>query len=248
MRLAGIDLAWKSDRNPSVAAFGDLEGSILTLNRIETNLRGLDIMKSLFEEEKDVVGVAIDGPLIIPNMTGQRACERELTRDYIRFGVGCHSTNLHLYPEAGSTELSAYLEDKGFKHLGRVRDGKFQIECYPHPSLIEIFGLSERLRYKKGTLLQKKEGQVKLTQYLQELRKSRFVSLFMQPRLSRYFDNAYIGELHGMSLKQNEDILDAIVCLYVSAMYARQLPYRVYGLQREGYIYVPNQRCVITDS
>lgn len=162
MRLAGIDIAWKSDKNSTAVAIGELEHKRLYIERIEPNLRGLNELESLFEVEDRLVGVAIDGPLIILNKFHQRECERHLTRDYIRRKIGCHSTKLHRYPDARSVKLALFLVSKGFKHLGNVLEGKFQIECYPHPAIIEIFDLPERLKYKKGSIIEKRFGQNQL--------------------------------------------------------------------------------------
>jgi predicted RNase H-like nuclease len=54
MKLAGIDLAWRSDKNPTALAIGALNGHELVL---------MDVAKDLF---------AIDGPLLIENSSGQR--------------------------------------------------------------------------------------------------------------------------------------------------------------------------------
>lgn len=243
MRLAGIDLAWKSDRNSTAVAIGELEDNRLRVERIEPNLRELNELEALFEGEDRLVGVAIDGPLIIPNEFHQRECERQLTSDYIRHKVGCHSTNLHRYPDARSVKLSSYLVSKGFEHLGNVSEGKFQIECYPHPAIIEIFSLPERLKYKKGSAMEKRFGQIQLCEYLRVLEKSRLVSLSIGEKLADYFNARHINGLTGADLKTNEDILDAVICLYVSALYTNRVPCQLYGTRERGYIYVPKQKC-----
>jgi predicted RNase H-like nuclease len=243
LRLAGIDLAWKSDKNTTAVSIGDLEGSRLQVERIEPNLSGLDELKALFDGESRLVGVAIDGPLIVPNEFSRRECESELTSDYIRRKIGCHSTNLHRYPDASSVKLSSYLEAKGFQHLGDVSEGRYQIECYPHPAIVEIFGLPERLKYKKGTVMEKRRGQIRLGEYIHALEKSQLVSLLVREKLASYFSAKHINRLSGMDLKTNEDVLDSIICLYVCALYAIRLPYKVYGSRQKGYIYVPRQKC-----
>ena len=45
-------------------------------------------------------------------------------------------------------------------------------------------------------------------------------------------------------LKINEDVLDAVVCVYVAALYAAGLRECVFGSVEEGYIYVPCKRCI----
>jgi predicted RNase H-like nuclease len=247
LRLAGIDLAWKSDKNTTAVSIGDLESSRLQVERIEPNLSGLGELKALFDGESRLVGVAIDGPLIVPNEFGQRECESELTSDYIRRKVGCHSTNLHLYPDARSIKFSSYLEAKGFQHLGDVSEGRYQIECYPHPAIIEIFGLSERLKYKKGTVTEKRRGQIRLGEYLRALEKSQLVPLSVCGKLASYFNAKHISILSGTDLKTNEDVLDSVICLYVCALYTMQLPYKLYGSRQKGYIYVPKQKCITLD-
>jgi len=244
LRLAGIDLAWKSENNPTAVAIGDLEDNRLRVERIEPNLHGLNELEALFEGDERLVGVAIDGPLIISNKLHQRECERQLTRDYIRRKVGCHSTNLNRYPDARSVKLSSYLVSKGFEHLGRVSEGKFQIECYPHPAIIEIFGLAERLKYKKGSVMEKRSGQIQLCEYLRALEKSRLVSLSIGEKLGDYLSPRHIHVLTGADLKTNEDVLDAVICLYVSALYTKRVPCQLYGTREHGYIYVPVQKCI----
>jgi len=87
LRLAGIDLARKSDKNSTAVAIGD-------------------------------------------NEFGQRECERELTSDYIRRKVGCHSTNLHRYPDARSIKPPSYLELKGFQHAVAAEDVRVKAKMY----------------------------------------------------------------------------------------------------------------------
>ncbi|MEJ2621329.1 MAG: hypothetical protein P8163_14015 [Candidatus Thiodiazotropha sp.] len=85
----------------------------------------------------DLSGIAIDASLMIPNQQGQRRCEKALS----------------------SVALSRHLVRQGFQHLGRK---KWQIECYPHPAMIEMFRLDRRLSYKKGLVAEGRAGQKQL--------------------------------------------------------------------------------------
>jgi predicted RNase H-like nuclease len=51
--------------------------------------------------------VAIDAPIVVTNVTGQRPCERDLSTVFRRFNAGTHPTNL-TKPEfaAGSRALA----------------------------------------------------------------------------------------------------------------------------------------------
>ena len=48
MRLAGIDLAWKSEKNTTAVAIGALEGQSLHVDRIEPALHGLEKLEARF--------------------------------------------------------------------------------------------------------------------------------------------------------------------------------------------------------
>ena len=244
MRLAGIDLAWESDKNTTAVAIGDLEGTSLRISRIEV-VHSLEKLKALIQEEDRLIGIAIDAPLIIKNDIGQRKCETSLSSHYSRYKVSCHSSNLHRYPNAASVRLSGYLKEQGYEHLQNVSEGLFQIECYPHPAIVEIFGLKERLKYKKGNVSLKKQGQIKLSKYILSLRESRVASLLIDKKWQNHITAQHIKFLAGATLKTNEDILDSIICLYICALFTISVPHQIYGSRECGYIYVPSQKCTL---
>jgi predicted RNase H-like nuclease len=113
--------------------------------------------------------------------------------------------------------LSEQLLKSGFKHLGSKQ---WQIECYPHPALIEIFSLSKRLKYKKGKVADKRAGQIKLAALLHQLNDSKVLKLVITDPVSQVLNESKIQLLKGQALKTNEDALDAIVCLYIAGLYA----------------------------
>ena len=86
-RLAGIDLAWISEKNGSGIAIGEIAGNRLILESIETNVIGLNSIISIKESVNNLTGVAIDAPLIIKNPTGNRPCEEALNRKYSSRGL-----------------------------------------------------------------------------------------------------------------------------------------------------------------
>jgi len=245
MRLVGFDLAWRSQRNTTAAAFGDLNGSCLQLTNICPALSDLGEVKLVIQSEDKLFGIAIDAPLIINNKSGQRECERLVGKDYGKRGASCHSSNLDLYPNPEGVELSRYLKERGYEHLQNAAKGKFQIECYPHPAIIEMFGLPERLAYKKGKVLDKKQGQIQLSRYIKALEKSRVISLVISEEWHKFLEEEYIRSLTGTDLKVNEDVLDSIICVYICALFATSSAHTTYGSIADGYIYVPKQKCIL---
>jgi len=236
--LAGIDLSWLSLRNPTPIVWGEVAGRELRLCRIDEKLFGIEALKARLESGPVLTGVAIDAPLIIKNVTGSRVCEKDIGREYGARKASCHPSNLQKYPKADSVALSRWLESGGHQHLGST-SGKWQLECYPHPAIIEIFGLPERHLYKKGNVTTRKNGQVRFAQLLLALAQSRVLKLLVGPEWSHYFNEERIRNLRERDLKHNEDILDSVLCLYIAGLYHLGIVDKVFGDTSEGYIYVP---------
>jgi predicted RNase H-like nuclease len=243
MRLAGVDLAWKPDKNGTAVAVGSLDGDRVNVEAIHRAVVGLSaVVATILADEP--FGVAVDGPLIINNIGGQRACEKALTRRYGARRAGCHACNQTRYPDAATVALSRHLATLGYRHLATAGTGKYQIEIYPHPALIEMFDLPQRLSYKKGDPAVRRTGQIRLAGLLRALRRSAVLQLIIPNTFDAYLDPATIATLQGAALKANEDALDALVCLYVCALYAHGAPRRIFGDETDGYIVVPSG-CVV---
>ncbi|MBB5188325.1 putative RNase H-like nuclease [Zhongshania antarctica] len=234
--LAGIDLAWQTTKNPSAVALGKLAGDTLAVTRLEPALYGIENIRSVLAE-RSLHGIAVDAPLIINNLTGQRPCEKLLSANYHSRFAGCHPSNQTLYPNALSVQLANQLSEMGFQHLGST-DTPWQIECYPHPSIVEMFGLPERHKYKKGTVAERRFGQIQLAMMIKSLATSSVLKLSLPDDFLKLLDENYIADLSGKSLKSNEDGLDALICLYIAGLYQRQAGAAVYGDTIDGYIWV----------
>lgn len=244
MQLAGIDLAWHSSKNKTALAIGKLRDGVLTLGSIAGGLFGVDAIATCLSELPDLSGIAIDAPLIIRNTTGQRACETLIGKEYGSRHAACHTSNLTLLEKKkDGMQLSQVLLSRGFQHLGEIA-GKWQIECYPHPALIEIFNLMVRHPYKKGRVSDKRRGQCELAEMLLSLSQSSVLRLTIPEDLSQPLQHSHIASLGSVALKQNEDMLDAIVCLYVAGLYAIGIKDQVFGDAKDGYVYVPRVRCI----
>jgi len=244
MNLIGIDLAWQSAKNTSAAAVGHLKDSRLSIHELKDDLDSVEAIIEFVTRHADAKGIAIDAPLIINNSTGQRSCEKGLSRIYGAKKASCHASNLGLYPDPPSVELANVLADLGFEHLGQPKQSLWQIECYPHPAIIEMFGLQERHQYKKGSAAQRREGQVSLARLIKQLTHSPVLRMIIDKGLSSHLDESEIQSKRGAALKKNEDALDAIICTYIAGLYALGLPASVFGSAENGYIYVPQISCL----
>jgi predicted RNase H-like nuclease len=241
MRFIGIDLAWQGEKNPSALAVGSLCDRTMRLESLEPALVGFNQIVQSIKKYDGLKGIAIDAPTIINNHKGQRECEKSLSQIYASRKAACYPTNKSLYPNALSVQLSEALSSLGFTH---VSGKKWQIECYPHPSIIECFGLKERLAYKKGNVASKKAGQIQLAKMIDELQNSKVLSLQIAPKLKYYLSKPYIESLKGQSLKSNEDALDSIICLYIAGLHHSGVSGTLFGDPIHGFIWVPQVKCV----
>jgi len=202
----GIDLAWKSSRNPTGAA-------VLKGDRLGARL---EVLATLFPEASvadfisanttaDTV-MAIDAPLVIVNETGQPACETAIGKKYGSREASCHTSNLKLYPDASSIALTAALLAQGFTHVDPVttkQSGRIMAEVYPHAAMVALCDLPRTIKYKRGSAAAKRVGLNTLRNHLMVLHKAEpplIRSGVLQELLS-----ADLDELVGQSLKNYED-------------------------------------------
>jgi predicted RNase H-like nuclease len=243
MEIVGIDLAWQSENNTTALVVGDYSRTGIQITTACSKITGMKELIDIISKLNEVVGVSIDGPLVITNKTGQRICEKQLSREYGNRYASCHSSNLSSYPNPASCVLSSYLSQNSFSHL--ASEGKWQLECYPHPAIIEIFGLPVRLKYKKGRVAERKQGQIQLANFIKALEESTIFPLQVSSTIKNNFlTSEAINSKGGARLKQNEDILDSIICAYIGALFMKDVPSTTFGTISKGYIYVPQAKCI----
>jgi len=153
--LLGVDLAWGEGRpgrpanETGVCALGE-DGRILDAGWTVGVQATFDWIRAAAGD--DAV-VAIDAPLVVPNATGMRDCEREVARRYGRWKVAANASNAALGWQAG-VALRRRLEAAGFGYLDRLDpvSGRVFFECYPYTTLVGMAELGyddERPRYKR---------------------------------------------------------------------------------------------------
>lgn len=221
----GVDLAWQSATNHSgiAVARGNSRGA--TLICYSEGISSLEAVQDyiLGHSATDTV-VAIDAPLIINNVTGQRPCERLISRRFWRFGAAAHSSNLTLYPNPGSVRLAQALRAAGFSHevypaADKQRGGRWFFEVYPHPAQVTLFDLDWIIKYKKGRVAEKRQGLRRLQHYLGEVLSAAYPPMTTGGRDSLLDQN--VEALRGRTLKHYEDVLDAYFCAYLALFYWR---------------------------
>jgi predicted RNase H-like nuclease len=244
VKFIGLDLAW-SAKNPSGVAV--LEGDRNGARLVSSGLLGSDAeLLAFFDVQLEgPVIIAIDAPLSVPNLTGQRPGERELATVFARFQAAAHPANRTLLGRYNGGVLRGEfvkqaLEDRGVTddphHLAGA-DTRVMAEVYPHAAMVALFGLSRTLKYKA-----KRQGRAALDAAWTEYRMHLAALAQAEPPLSGLDALLAVdpSTLRGAALKNHEDETDAVLCAYV-ALYAHTLPERteVFGTVQAGYILTP---------
>lgn len=213
----GIDLAWKSDRNPTGAAVlrGNRSGAKLeTLSTLRSHQAVLDFVRANTREN---TVLAIDAPLIIVNETGQRVCETAVGKRYGKHDASCHTSNLKRYKDASSVTLTTSLLADGFVHVRKDHEGRegcIVAEVYPHAAMVALFGLEQIIKYKKGPIATRRLGLKEMRTKLEGLTKAK--PQILRTDTLRDLLKTDLEVLSGRALKNYEDILDAVFCAYLA--------------------------------
>ncbi len=240
MKFVGVDLGWRSgETGLACLVWHNRQLQLQSVTRhqeIEDILGWIDQVLP----DSDLGLVAVDAPTLIPNETGTRLSDR-LTHQYFgKYHAGCYPANLNRPFAQRTVAFGQSLEDRGFMHapsITALQPGRYQIEVFPHPAMVNLFQLSVILKYKKGNLSIRKAELQRLQDYFQQV----------LPRLTPALD---LGDcpllqlpphLTAKQLKAIEDQLDAIFCAYIGAYWwywggERNL---VLGDHQTGYIIVP---------
>ncbi|MBC7264185.1 MAG: DUF429 domain-containing protein [Chloroflexi bacterium] len=237
MRFIGIDLAWSERNESSIVAIE--EGRMAAV--VPRAGRNSEIVSAVVAMAgSGPAWVAVDAPLIVPNQTGTRPCDRLITQKFGRFQAGTYPANRQRRGGAVRGErIAKALAKYGFVqtlNLARGEKSRRIFEVYPHPAMISIFRLERTLKYKRGDYTRRYEGLRQLQKYLGRLQVA-------TPAIDLGMDliDRPIEGLRGRALKTYEDTLDAAFCAYIAyyCWYWGPEGYEVYGDLEFGYIIVP---------
>lgn len=235
MKFIGVDLGWTT----GATGLAELEqrAERLELSNVSLARSQAEALAWIRERAAGANAmIAIDAPTIIRNAAGQRPGERELNAVFRKYLLNCHPANLGRPFAEITTGFAAALEREGFAHAPSIEPrcpGRYQIEVFPHASIVRFFGLRERLRYKKGTVAERAQMLGELRAHLGTL--SRADPPLISHELPR------IDGLKGRARKDAEDRIDAVLCAYTGAYYWYWGAARndVFGNGETGYLVVP---------
>jgi len=213
--FVGIDLAW-AGRNPSGICW--LEGSSpdqLRGTRLEAVVRSTQDLAGELSAVEGAVVTAIDAPLLY---SPERWVERAIARRFARYKASAHQA--HHAVRQGYTagiDLAVALEQRGFTLdptplLHGDRGGRFAVEVYPHTVHIRLFGLAQRLLYKKGRVADRQRGMLEYQGYLRTLIQREAPGVLESDAVSSALSAETAQAARGAALKRLDDTLDGLTC------------------------------------
>ncbi|MEB3182468.1 MAG: DUF429 domain-containing protein [Nostocaceae cyanobacterium] len=244
MKFLGIDLGWKSQ--PSGLCYlqwTDNQLQILDIDRKDTIADILTWIDTCVQPQEDAL-IAVDAPTLIPNATGSRLPDKLTHKYFGKYHAGCYPANLNLPFAERTVNFGQELLLRGFLHAPTITPqklGRYQIEVFPHPAIVNLFGLEKILKYKKGRLAERRLELIKLYNYITDILPSLQPSLGVLGVLGGSFP-AKIPST-GVALKETEDKLDSLICAYIAAYwwYWGEQRNLVLGDKTTGYIVIPQR-------
>ena len=242
MKFIGVDFGWSSGASGLCCL--QWQNNILEILDLTTILEIEDILTWIdHQTSPDFPAlIAVDAPTIINNSTGMRLPDKLTHKYFGRYHAGCYPANLSLKFAHRTTGFSQSLLTRNFQHAPTIepqQPGRYQIEVFPHPATINLFGLEKILKYKKGKLADRRRELTRLRGYITNILPK------LQPALnlaSRAQIPAIADKQTGKELKAIEDQLDSLICAYVAAhwWYWGGLKNMVLGNIDTGFIVIPN--------
>ena len=242
MKFVGIDFGWSSGASGLCCLVW--QNNQLEILDLTTILEIDDILAWIdgWVDSTSPALVAVDAPTIINNLTGMRLADKLTHKYFGRYHAGCYPANLNLRFAERTVGLGKSLTARNFQHAPTIEPkqlGRYQVEVFPHPATINLFGLEKILKYKKGKISDRSSELIKLQNYIIKVLPQLEPALSQRslaaiPRLDR--------QLTGKELKAIEDMLDSLICAYVAAhwWYWGKAKNLVLGDLDSGYIVIPN--------
>lgn len=240
VRYVGLDLAWGRTARTGVAVLDD-DGRLTHSSAVRTDDE-IDAELRAHTAGHRVV-VAVDAPLVVPNLTGRRVGEALVTRHFGRFDAGAHPSN-RSRPLFDPPRAQTLAERHGWVVDPVVRPGpgvSVAVEVYPHPAMVVLFGLGRVLPYKgkhRRGLDVRREAWAALLDQLERVT-GEVLGLGRNARWATV-RAAVAGAERAADLERVEDEVDAVLCAYLAWLWATE-PGRmvVLGDVTSGYVVVP---------
>lgn len=152
MKFIGIDLGWVSGASGLCCLeWQNNRLEILELTTEREIALILNWIDNLLTADEPAL-IAVDAPTIIPNQTGTRLPDKLTHKYFGRYHAGCYPANLNRPFAQRTVDFGLSLAAREFMHAPTIEArklGRYQIEVFPHPAIVNLFSLEKILKYKK---------------------------------------------------------------------------------------------------
>jgi len=231
----GIDLAWSNRARTGLAALSS-NGRLTDSATVTTNAE-IAACVAAVDPEPEVV--AIDAPLVVPNETGQRACERLITSAFGRYHAGAHTSN-RSRPYFNPPRAELLARDAGWAVDPEAAGPNRCIEVYPHPAMVGQWELPRVIPYKAKS---GRSVDARVVAFVELLTRIEGIPELAVSANARWRDIRTIveGAVRHAELERVEDEIDAIFCAYLAWLWdVHPDRLQAYGSLEEGYIVAPH--------
>lgn len=239
----GLDLAWTKTRETGYCYLVGGTAADLRCSSIGAEVMDPVVLADKIAAIEGSVTVAIDAPMLY---TKERSVDSEISRRFGKYYAGAHSAHYAVKKgwKAG-IDLGQALHDRGFA-IGpedwqrEERPERVAIEVYPHTIHVQLFGLSKRLRYKRGKVDERRKEMGKYQALLRGLIDNEASGILRSPDINDTLARD-LPNTKGQALKRHDDTLDGLTCALAAWLVSRKpKEWETMG-DENGYIVVP--RC-----
>jgi predicted RNase H-like nuclease len=242
--FVGLDLAWTPGRPSGICVLSS-GGDVVRMEHVGRVVMTPTALARQVATLGSTVYAAIDAPLVV---SPDRRAEALLARRYGDSKAFAFHTSrewLSRNNALAGPQLAEALGVRGFRHQGPPTaraDGRYMLEVFPHAAHVSLFGLAERLSYKRGVLTARAAVMAIYQRELDRLLRSSVPELANDTSIQRLLEPCVLP-VTGSAMKLLEDQLDALTCAIVAhhAWKAGPAGLDTFGCAEHGQITVPRR-------
>ncbi|MBM4169762.1 MAG: DUF429 domain-containing protein [Ignavibacteria bacterium] len=233
MLIVGIDLAWGDKKRDGVCLVRATRRSakVVGYDYPLGDHELLDLLRKRVGRTGNTL-ITVDAPIVCPNRTGTRPVDRLTHRMFHREHAACHPANSTKCPRP--PRIRRKLKNLGFEAGWELNShSRVVAEVYPHPAMVRMFRLPRIVKYKKGTVEERRKEFRRLQSLMRGCLDEMFPELELDQESRHYLCAPWT--------KTIEDHLDALFCALIGLWHWKHRGKRseVIGNARTGFILLP---------
>ena len=239
-RFLGLDLAW-APRHSSGGAVMELHEDGLKLVSSCSLRAHEDILSWIARNRgRDGVTLAVNAPIIVDNMGGQRPCDAQLHEHFSHHQVDEYQVNL--VNASHPRTIGRALMRMGFDPDPSA-EGDRVVETYNQATQVLLFGVERPVRLKVGPVGARKDAVARYRENIDTMLTDAYPSMIDSAALDELIE-ADLPSCNGSRVGELEERLEAVLCAYTAAYLNIRGPEdcAYLGDLERGYVLLPTTR------